>query len=100
VTYDTWKLQDPESAGFYRFDEKDEEDDMERSQQCAVEGRAYLVVARQACSEAVRCLPSYGGPKAALDEIQRARDALTEAALRISEYLKLREAADRDEMPF
>jgi hypothetical protein len=99
VTYDTWKLQDPESAGFYRFDD-DEEDDMERDQQCAVEGRAYLTIARRGCTDAMRAMDGRGYPKGALEEIQRVRDALTEAALRISECLKLREAADRDEMPF
>lgn len=49
MTYDAWKLQSAEDAGFYRFDESDdEEDDVERADQCDLESRAYL---QRACAE-------------------------------------------------
>lgn len=54
---DSWKLQDPESSGFYRFDEREEDESMEdslpnRPWAAAVLWRA-LIAARQQCAATV-----------------------------------------------
>lgn len=97
MTYDAWRLQSAEDAGFYRFDERDEDDDMTREEQLSLEAHAYVRRARGALRNA--CLVSgWRAGRAALADIAAARAALHEAALRFAELQKLEDAAD--EMPF
>lgn len=100
--YDAWKLQSPEDAGFYRFDEReDEEDDVERADQCVVESRAYLQRASSVC-HAARAVMTYRcpSPSTALEDIKQARLALDEAELRINELAKICEATTGDDLPW
>jgi hypothetical protein len=84
--YDAYKLQSPEDAGFYRFDEEEEDGDMETAEKLTVEARAYLTRAKQRCQQAIRYAHD---AKGSLQEIAAARDALHEAATRLAELQKL-----------